>query len=224
MPEGDSSGRLRRLRQGRDRQVEAGDRGRQDQEDLSSTTDSTRMHAHRRHPRDRDPAEVGAAELRAIDFSEMTTSVVAVITDVMRDGKPVAGFAFNSTGRYACGAQMRARFIPRILKGRPEIAAQRRRRQSRSGENPRRDDAATRNPAATASARSASAPSRSRSGTRSPRSKASRCIACWPSATTAARCRTRCSATSAAAGTRRARPPRTCRTRCGAISIPATPW
>src|SRR5258705_6029445 len=51
----------------------------------------------------------------SFDFSEMTTSVVAVITDVMRDGRPVAGFAFNSTGRYACGAQMRERFIPRIL-------------------------------------------------------------------------------------------------------------
>ena len=50
----------------------------------------------------------------------MTTSVVAVITDVIRDGKPVAGFAFNSTGRYACGAQMRARFIPRILKADPK--------------------------------------------------------------------------------------------------------
>ena len=75
------------------------------------------------------------------DFSEMTTSVVAVITDVIRDGKPVAGFAFNSTGRYACGAQMRARFIPRILKAEPKIAAQRGRRQSRSGKNPRRDDA-----------------------------------------------------------------------------------
>jgi L-alanine-DL-glutamate epimerase-like enolase superfamily enzyme len=54
------------------------------------------------------------------DFSEMTTSVVAVITDVLRGGKPVAGFAFNSTGRYACGAQMRDRFIPRILKAKPE--------------------------------------------------------------------------------------------------------
>jgi D(-)-tartrate dehydratase len=54
------------------------------------------------------------------DFSEMTTSVVAVITDVIRDGKPVTGFAFNSTGRYACGAQMRDRFIPRILKAKPE--------------------------------------------------------------------------------------------------------
>jgi L-alanine-DL-glutamate epimerase-like enolase superfamily enzyme len=55
----------------------------------------------------------------SIDFSEMTTSVVAVITDVVRDGKPICGFAFNSTGRYACGAQMRARFIPRILKAPP---------------------------------------------------------------------------------------------------------
>ncbi|HSP50913.1 MAG TPA: enolase C-terminal domain-like protein [Pseudolabrys sp.] len=56
----------------------------------------------------------------SIDFSEMTTSVVAVITDVKRFGKPVCGFAFNSTGRYACGAPMRARFIPRILKAPPD--------------------------------------------------------------------------------------------------------
>ena len=48
------------------------------------------------------------------------TGMVAVITDVVRGGKPVAGFAFNSTGRYACGAQMRDRFIPRILKTKPE--------------------------------------------------------------------------------------------------------
>jgi L-alanine-DL-glutamate epimerase-like enolase superfamily enzyme len=56
----------------------------------------------------------------SIDFSEMTTSVVAVLTDVVRDGKPVAGYAFNSTGRYACGAAMRARFIPRILGADPQ--------------------------------------------------------------------------------------------------------
>jgi L-alanine-DL-glutamate epimerase-like enolase superfamily enzyme len=56
----------------------------------------------------------------SFNFSEMTTSVVAVMTDVVRDGKPVVGFAFNSTGRYACGAQMRARFIPRILKADPK--------------------------------------------------------------------------------------------------------
>jgi L-alanine-DL-glutamate epimerase-like enolase superfamily enzyme len=55
----------------------------------------------------------------SFDFSEMTTSIVAVITDVMRHGRPVVGFAFNSTGRYACGAQMRERFIPRILRADP---------------------------------------------------------------------------------------------------------
>jgi L-alanine-DL-glutamate epimerase-like enolase superfamily enzyme len=55
----------------------------------------------------------------SIDFSEMTTSVVALVTDVKRAGKPVTGYAFNSTGRYACGAQMRARFIPRVLKAPP---------------------------------------------------------------------------------------------------------
>ena len=52
----------------------------------------------------------------AFAFDEMTTSLVAVITDVIRNGRPVVGFAFNSTGRYACGAQMRARFIPRLLR------------------------------------------------------------------------------------------------------------
>jgi L-alanine-DL-glutamate epimerase-like enolase superfamily enzyme len=56
----------------------------------------------------------------SFDFSEMTTSVVALITDVVRDGSRVVGYAFNSTGRYACGAAMRARFIPRILAAKPE--------------------------------------------------------------------------------------------------------
>jgi L-alanine-DL-glutamate epimerase-like enolase superfamily enzyme len=56
----------------------------------------------------------------SFDFSEMTSSVVAVLTDVMRDGAPVVGFAFNSTGRYACGAAMRARFIPRVLAADPQ--------------------------------------------------------------------------------------------------------
>ena len=55
----------------------------------------------------------------SFDFTEMTTSIVAVITDVVRNAKPVVGFAFNSTGRYACGAQMRARFIPRLLSADP---------------------------------------------------------------------------------------------------------
>ena len=50
-----------------------------------------------------------------IDFSKMTLSLVAVITDVVRDGKPVIGYGFNSNGRYGQGALMRERFIPRVL-------------------------------------------------------------------------------------------------------------
>ena len=67
----------------------------------------------------------------------MTTSVVAVITDVLRDGKPVVGYAFNSTGRYACGAQMRARFIPRVLAADPASPVDETGTTS-SGKNPRR--------------------------------------------------------------------------------------
>jgi L-alanine-DL-glutamate epimerase-like enolase superfamily enzyme len=55
-----------------------------------------------------------------IDFSKMTLSLVAVITDVIRDGKPVVGYGFNSNGRYGQGNLMRERFIPRILQAKPE--------------------------------------------------------------------------------------------------------
>lgn len=48
-----------------------------------------------------------------IDFSKMTCSVVAVVTDVVRDGKPVVGYGFNSNGRYAQSCLLRERFIPR---------------------------------------------------------------------------------------------------------------
>lgn len=55
-----------------------------------------------------------------IDFSRMTLSVVAVTTDVMRDGMPVVGFGFCSNGRYAQGGVLRERLIPRILDAAPE--------------------------------------------------------------------------------------------------------
>ena len=54
-----------------------------------------------------------------IDFSKMTLSLVAVVTDVIRDGKPVIGYGFNSNGRYGQGALMRDRFIPRVLEAEP---------------------------------------------------------------------------------------------------------
>ena len=55
-----------------------------------------------------------------IDFSQMTCSTVAVITDVIRDGKPVIGYGFNSNGRYAQGAMVRERFVPRIMAAGPD--------------------------------------------------------------------------------------------------------
>ena len=50
-----------------------------------------------------------------IDFSKMTCSVVALMTDVVRDGKPVIGYGFNSNGRYGQGSLMRERFFPRLM-------------------------------------------------------------------------------------------------------------
>ncbi|RZS53365.1 mandelate racemase/muconate lactonizing enzyme family protein [Sphaerotilus mobilis] len=55
-----------------------------------------------------------------IDFSKMTLSLVAVVTDVIVDGKPVIGYGFNSNGRYGQGALMRERFIPRVLEAEPD--------------------------------------------------------------------------------------------------------
>jgi L-alanine-DL-glutamate epimerase-like enolase superfamily enzyme len=49
-----------------------------------------------------------------IDFSQMTVSVLAIITDVVREGTSVVGFGFNSNGRYAPSGLLRDRFIPRL--------------------------------------------------------------------------------------------------------------
>jgi L-alanine-DL-glutamate epimerase-like enolase superfamily enzyme len=58
-----------------------------------------------------------------IDFSTMTVSVVAVVTDVIRDGRPVTGYGFNSNGRYAQGGIIRERFAPRLLGAAPGALA-----------------------------------------------------------------------------------------------------
>jgi len=54
-----------------------------------------------------------------IDFSKMTLSLVAVVTDVVRDGRRVVGYGFNSNGRYGQDALIRERFAPRILDAEP---------------------------------------------------------------------------------------------------------
>lgn len=56
-----------------------------------------------------------------IDFSKMTCSLVAVVTDVVREGRRVVGYGFNSNGRYAQGALIRERFRPRLLEADPAL-------------------------------------------------------------------------------------------------------
>ena len=55
-----------------------------------------------------------------IDFSKMTTSLVAVVTDVVRNGRPVVGYGFNSNGRYGQGGLIRERFRARLLDAEPK--------------------------------------------------------------------------------------------------------
>jgi L-alanine-DL-glutamate epimerase-like enolase superfamily enzyme len=54
-----------------------------------------------------------------IDFSRMTCSLVAVVTDQVRDGRNVVGYGFNSNGRYGQGGLIRERFFPRLLEADP---------------------------------------------------------------------------------------------------------
>ncbi|HTF42994.1 MAG TPA: mandelate racemase/muconate lactonizing enzyme family protein [Terriglobales bacterium] len=56
-----------------------------------------------------------------IDFSQMTVSVLALVTDVVRQGKLVVGFGFNSNGRYAPSGLLRDRFIPRLKAAEPSL-------------------------------------------------------------------------------------------------------
>ncbi|MDP2240141.1 MAG: mandelate racemase/muconate lactonizing enzyme family protein [Burkholderiales bacterium] len=54
-----------------------------------------------------------------IDFSKMTASLVAVVTDVKKNGKRVVGYGFNSNGRYAQTGLLAERFIPRVMQADP---------------------------------------------------------------------------------------------------------
>lgn len=54
-----------------------------------------------------------------VSFTDHTVSLVAVVTDVMRNGRPVVGLGFDSIGRYAQGGILRDRIIPRVLAAPP---------------------------------------------------------------------------------------------------------
>lgn len=51
-----------------------------------------------------------------VNFSEMTGSIVAVVSDIKKNGKPIVGFGFDSIGRYAQSDIINKRLIPRIMK------------------------------------------------------------------------------------------------------------
>lgn len=55
-----------------------------------------------------------------IDFSRMSLSLVALVTDVTRDGRRVVGYGFNSNGRYGQSALIRERFAPRLREAPPQ--------------------------------------------------------------------------------------------------------
>jgi D(-)-tartrate dehydratase len=55
-----------------------------------------------------------------IDFSSMDASIVAVVSDVVRDSKPLVGYGFNSNGRYSVGEILRRRMVPRLLEAPPQ--------------------------------------------------------------------------------------------------------
>lgn len=55
-----------------------------------------------------------------IDFSSMDCSILALVSDVVVDGKPVVGYGFNSNGRYNADGILRSRILPRLLAAPPE--------------------------------------------------------------------------------------------------------
>ncbi|NYT44317.1 mandelate racemase [Alcaligenaceae bacterium] len=55
-----------------------------------------------------------------VSFDDHDVSLVAVISDVIRGGRPVTGIAFNSIGRYAQRGILMDRIRPRILAAAPD--------------------------------------------------------------------------------------------------------
>src|SRR5690606_3357783 len=61
----------------------------------------------------------GSISNSLVNFSGHTVSLVAVVSDVIRNGKPLTGFAFDSIGRFAQSGILRDRMIPRLLAAPP---------------------------------------------------------------------------------------------------------
>src|SRR3954468_20640510 len=117
-----------------------------------------------------------------IDFTKMTTSLVAVVTDVVRDGRRVVGYGFNSNGRYGQGGLIRERFAPRLKEADPKSLL------DADGGNLDPDKVwstlmSNEKPGGHGERSVAVGTIDMAVWMRWPRSPANRCFACWPSAT-----------------------------------------
>ncbi len=55
-----------------------------------------------------------------MSFADHDVSLVVVVTDVVRNGRPLVGCAFDSIGRFAQTGILRSRVIPRVKAARPD--------------------------------------------------------------------------------------------------------
>ena len=62
----------------------------------------------------------GAISNAVVSFDDHDVSLVAVVSDLVRNGKPVTGIGFNSIGRYAQRGILLDRIRPRVLAAPPE--------------------------------------------------------------------------------------------------------
>lgn len=62
----------------------------------------------------------GAVANAVVSFADHTVSLVALISDRIRGGRPVIGLGFNSIGRFAQGGILRERMFPRVMAAPPE--------------------------------------------------------------------------------------------------------
>ncbi|MBB6486287.1 hypothetical protein [Rhizobium lusitanum] len=57
----------------------------------------------------------------ALPTGGLTTSIAAVTTNMLRDGKPVVGYGYASVGRFGQSGLIRERFAPRVLNASREL-------------------------------------------------------------------------------------------------------
>lgn len=62
----------------------------------------------------------GAVSNAVVSFAGHDVSLVAVVTDVVRNGRPLVGYGFDSIGRFAQGGILRDRLIPRLMAARSD--------------------------------------------------------------------------------------------------------